>query len=54
MSLNKKLMEEFKKETGLEPIYKREASTYHTLKYVDWLEERAAKTGESQPEPAPN
>ena len=43
MSLNKKLMDLFKKETGQEPIYKKNMSTFHTLKYVDWLENRNIK-----------
>ncbi len=41
MSLNKQLMERFDKETGGVAIYKAYGTTYHTLKYVDWLENLA-------------
>jgi len=44
MSLNKKLMDEYEMETGCVAIYQREGSTYHFLKYVDWLEDRASKS----------
>jgi hypothetical protein len=49
MSLNQELMARYKAETGKEATYRANASTYHTLKYVDWLEERAAKAAESVP-----
>lgn len=38
--LNDKLLKEFSDETGLEPTYRKGASTYHSLKYVNWLEEK--------------
>ena len=44
MSLNKQLMEQFTKETGDNPTYNAEGATYHTLRYVDWLEKKLSAT----------
>jgi hypothetical protein len=52
MSLNYKLMTLYKTETGEDVVYQLEGLTWHTLKYVLWLENRAAKTLETQPETA--
>ncbi len=43
MSLNADIMLLFENETGLKSIYKSDGKTYHTLKYVDWLEDRLQK-----------
>ena len=47
MSLNTKLMQQYKSETGKEATYQKEGATYHFLDYVDWLEDRASETAES-------
>ena len=43
MSLNKKLMEQYKDETGKNATYNSDGSTFHFLAYVDWLEDRLSK-----------
>ncbi len=43
MSLNRKLMKMFSDETGGVSIYNSYGKTYHTLKYVDWLEKLSTK-----------
>ena len=43
MSLNADIMLLFENETGLKSIYNSDGKTYHTLKYVDWLEGRLQK-----------
>lgn len=40
MSLNKKYMEEYRQWTSEEPTYTKNGATFHTLKYVDFLEGR--------------
>ena len=51
MSLNKRLMDEYKAETGDPAIYKVNGITRHFLDYVDWLEDKltASKTTVQQP-----
>jgi len=46
MSLNKRLMNLYNLETACQATYQKDGSTYHTLKYVDWLEERTTKLEE--------
>ena len=46
MSLNKRLMKLFNFETACQATYQKDGSTYHTLKYVDWLEDRTTKLEE--------
>jgi hypothetical protein len=36
-------MDLYKKETGEDATYRKEGSTFHTLRYVDWLEFRLQK-----------
>jgi hypothetical protein len=43
MSLNKMLMDLFNRETACQATYQKDGAVYHTLKYVDWLENRAAR-----------
>lgn len=40
------LMKQFEKETGEKALYRRESSDFHTLKYVNWLED---KLGAAEP-----
>lgn len=45
MSLNEKLMNMYREETGKEATYRSVGgSTHHFLDYVDWLEDRASKS----------
>jgi hypothetical protein len=43
MSLNKKLMDLYNKETACQATYQKDGVTFHTLKYVDWLEDYVSK-----------
>ena len=54
MSLNEKLMNMYSAETGDDATYKKGSSVYHTLKYVDWLEEIASKNLEAAKQPTAN
>jgi hypothetical protein len=42
--LNSELLRQFKEETNLIPTYQKDGSTYHTLKYVNWLESKIKLT----------
>ena len=50
--MNKKLMALYKEETGAAPTYFKAGATYHTLRYVEWLERRAASELAKRPSPA--
>ena len=42
--INTKLIEKFKSETGNNAIYSKSGATYHTLKYVNWLEDNLKRS----------
>ena len=41
--LNTKFLNKFISETGREPTYSKNGVTYHTLRYVNWLEDNTEK-----------
>jgi len=51
--LNSVLISLFINETGKVATYHKEGAVYHTLDYVNWLEDRVAGPAESAPK-APN
>jgi hypothetical protein len=43
-----KIQERYEKETGEDATYLIGASTYHTLKYVGWLEKELSKNKDTE------
>jgi len=40
------IQDKYKKQTGGKALYRKDASDYHTLKYVKWLEQELSKDSE--------